>query len=164
MTTQERLHELFRYEDGNLIRKIARPLSPEGSIVGTVNGPEGRLTVTVDGRAYLVHRLIFLMHHGYLPKLIDHIDGNPRNNRIENLREATHGQNIQNSRKHRDARTSRFKGVHYDPKRGTWRAQCKVNGRQVTLGRFESEIEAALAYDVAAYKQYGEYARLNQYA
>ena len=80
MITQNRLKELFDYQNGELIRKkTGKP--------ATVKQTQGHryLRMTVDSKVASVHRMVFLWHHGYLPKITDHIDGNRLNNQIENL-------------------------------------------------------------------------------
>jgi hypothetical protein len=90
----------------------------------------------------------------------DHRDGNGLDNRRQNLRRATHRQNAQNVRAHKDG-SSRFVGVSWDSQRGKWTAAICRNGKRYSLGRFDLEQEAALARDVAAIAEYGEFARLN---
>lgn len=90
---------------------------------------------------------------------IDHINGNGLDNRRENLRIVTHQQNLMNQIKTRG--TSQFKGVTWDKLRVKWNAKIKLNRKTINLGRFDSEQEAALAYDKAAKNLFGEYAKLN---
>jgi hypothetical protein len=92
--------------------------------------------------------------------IVDHIDGDPLNNCKFNLRFATNRQNSIN-RRALLGRTSKYKGVHYDRPRDCYRARITFNGRLISLGRFEDEVEAAKAYDKAAKKYHGEFARLN---
>jgi hypothetical protein len=121
-----------------------------------------------DGRSYAVrnagkdqkrgmfermHRVILRLKKGEIP---DHIDGNGLNNQRSNLRIATHSQNAMNTRK-RSGCSSQYKGVSYDKVRSQW--MCMVRGKYV--GRFNSEKEAAQAYNVHAQKIFGEFASLN---
>jgi hypothetical protein len=113
-------------------------------------GPEQIKTVRL-------HREIISASEGLL---VDHINGNSLDNRRANLRLATHAQNMHNRRKRKNT-TSRFIGVYFDKERGKWVAQIKYQGERILLGRFDSEIDGARAYDEAAKKCRGEYARLN---
>jgi AP2 domain len=92
---------------------------------------------------------------------IDHIDGWGLNNEDENLRIVNSKQNQANSRKQARKLSSRYKGVCWDKSRSRWLSCIQVDGRHITLGRHESEVEAALAYDSAAMKYFGEFAKLN---
>jgi hypothetical protein len=105
MLTQARLHELFElHPDGHLIRRVT--LSPRGrarvgdQVRGWLTG-DGYRTVRVDGKCYLLHRVIFLYTHGYLPdglyRTVDHEDRDKSNNRPGNLRDVTKSQNNMNT-------------------------------------------------------------------
>lgn len=96
MITQNRILELFEYRDGGLFWKVkpAKQIAV-GSKAGCKNS-HGYCVVRADGVLYGAHRIIFLMHHGYLPDYIDHADGNRLNNSIDNLREATASENCYN--------------------------------------------------------------------
>jgi hypothetical protein len=109
-----------------------------------------------DGRrsSLLMHRLIT----GY-PQT-DHKDWNGLNNQRSNLRPATGTQNNANQRK-RSNNSSGFKGVTWDTEQSKWYASIWVNYKRINLGRFASKVDAAIAYDVAARKYHGEYARTN---
>ncbi|RPJ28717.1 MAG: hypothetical protein EHM35_13565, partial [Planctomycetaceae bacterium] len=93
-------------------------------------------------------------------KVVDHISGNKLDNTRANLRNITQGQNIRNKAKCFGS-TSIYKGVYYDEKRHRWEAHICFNNRNLFLGRFDSEVEAACAYDRAAVGAFGEFARLN---
>ena len=91
----------------------------------------------------------------------DHINGKRLDNRKANLRAATFSQNIWNSKKVSTPTYSKYKGVTYRKSSGKWLAMISLNSRQIFLGSFEDEAQAAKAYDRAAKKHYGEFARLN---
>jgi hypothetical protein len=161
--TQELVKELFDYvpETGELVwkQKLSRNDKGQvGAVAGVVNN-RGRRHIKVDGKLYLGHRIVFLYHHGYLPKSIDHIDRNPLNNKIDNLRECTQSQNIINATK-RSKCTSIYKGVHWN-KNGKWQSSIAINGKQIYLGSFNEESDAAQAYNLAAEQYFGEFAHFN---
>lgn len=160
MTTQDRVRELFDYrDDGRLVRKISiQSRSQAGSVAGG-NSTRGVVIVSVDYRRYKAHRLIWLWHYGILPPEIDHIDGDPSNNRIENLRAATHATNMKNM-KTPSTNRSGFKGVRFHLPTRKWTAQIGVNKKSVYLGIFLTPEDAYAAYCRAAVKYHGEFARL----
>lgn len=94
--------------------------------------------------------------------LVDHFDHDGLNNRRWNLRPATGSQNSANSRVYLKAKSSRFKGVTWYRRNRKWGARICVNGTHRHLGLFTSEEDAALAYNAAALKAFGEYAFPNQ--
>jgi hypothetical protein len=108
-----------------------------------------------------------LMSHDILGKppkgiSIDHADRNRLNNCKCNLRFATRSQNNANkSKSSRNFTTSRYLGVSYDRTRKMWRAQIQCINKNMFIGRFKTEGEAALAYNQAAIKYHGEFANLN---
>jgi HNH endonuclease len=107
----------------------------------------GGFHVVVLKRGYKVHRLIWLMVHGVWPDTIDHINGDPADNRLDNLRSVTKAINSQNMKRFTN-NTSGVTGVSFDTARGTWAAYVNHLGVRTTLGRF-----TALADAVAVRKQ-----------
>jgi hypothetical protein len=91
----------------------------------------------------------------------DHADGDTLNNRRANLRIVTNSQNAKNKRTRGRAKTSRYKGVNWYAARGQWTARVTSDYRGYHLGYFDSEEQAARAYDEAAKRHHGEYAALN---
>ena len=149
MRSSVELQKMFKHhEDGSVSR-----LTYEGStaIIGDAVGclAQGYLKVSIDDKLYLLHRVLFKMNNGYLPPYVDHIDNNPLNNRKENLREATLSQNSWNSVKRTAQCSSSYKGVSWDKKQAKWRSYINIKRKQQHLGYFESEDEAAKAYDDA---------------
>lgn len=134
---------------------------------GDVAGFKGKTCcrIGVDGRSYNAHRLAWAMHYKEQPPpIIDHINGDPHDNRIANLRPATVAENARNSKKP-CTNKSGFKGVHYhDDKRShgqvkKWRAYIKVNGAPKYLGAYKTPEEASEAYLRAAALYHGDFAR-----
>lgn len=102
-----------------------------------------------------------LLHQFLLPRAnrIDHRDGDGLNNRRRNLRPATSQQNNRGFRLKDTAASSRYRGVSWDSCRGKWKAQAKTEeGKTLFLGRFNSEPDAALAYDRYVLENYGDFA------
>ncbi len=91
---------------------------------------------------------------------IDHKNGDGLDNRRKNLRVCTKSQNAMN-RKSQKYSTSIYLGVSWDKEKKRWRAIIKANGKTKKLGRFKTELEAAIIYNIAARKYFGEFARPN---
>lgn len=91
----------------------------------------------------------------------DHINSDSLDNRKANLRTATRLQNSWNRSKSSKPGYSKSKGVTFDKKMQKWLAQIRVRGKHISHGRFKDEIQAAKAYDKAAKKHFGEFAKLN---
>lgn len=164
MITRERLMELLDYdpETGIFVWRVARnSRTRAGSIAGAVathsTGYQCR-RIGIDGRSYLAHRLAWLYLHGRWPvDQIDHIDNDSLNNRIANLREARHAENMRN-RGAQANNVSGLKGVSWDKKSRKWYAAIKCNGRMQSIGRFERIEDAASAYEATARRIHGEFA------
>ncbi len=137
MITQEELIDMFDYVDGKLMKN--------GSEFGWM-GDRGYHRTKVEGKSYQSHRLIYLYHHGYIPKFVDHINRKREDNHIENLRGCTQSQNSRNALKRRDG-VSKYRGV--SKHRNKWKACIRLNYKQHYLGVYDSEDAAALAYDIA---------------
>lgn len=111
---------------------------------------------SVRSRALLLHRLVMNAPVGLL---VDHINGDKLDNRRSNLRLCTNAQNQWN--RHVRFGTSPYKGVSWDKKASKWRAAIRFNGRTTNLGSFDDERDAALAYNAAALRLFGEFANPN---
>jgi hypothetical protein len=92
--------------------------------------------------------------------LVDHRNRDPLDNRRQNLRFATHSENVQNRGKRKNT-TSKFIGVWFRKVNGKWESRITHKDKKIYIGTFDSEIDAAKAYDEAARKYHGEFARLN---
>lgn len=93
--------------------------------------------------------------------IIDHKNGDGRDNREANLRQANYSQNSQNRKKIKRICGSQYKGVWLDKKTGKWRAQICYGGKKKHLGYYSNEAEAARVYDNAAMRYHGRFAKLN---
>ena len=98
-----------------------------------------------------LHRLFFYLHNRYLPKLVDHKDNNPKNNKVENLRDLDTSGNAMNSNKRKFYKgrptTSIYKGVSWDKPSKKWRACLMVKGKYFHLGSFDNQDDAGQAYN-----------------
>lgn len=159
--TQELLKELFDYDQrGFLVERTFRCNRwKPGTLVKRKSNYFGYKSLVLNGKSYLLHRLIFLWNHGYMPDYIDHANRNPRDNRIENLREATRSNNSSNSiRQNKNG----FRGVTLvKGKIDRWCARIKFKGKFTRLGIYDTKEEAAKAYDKKAIELQGPFAVLN---
>lgn len=117
----------------------------------------GRNSEKKCGKQIWMHRLIINAPNGLQ---VDHKDGNGLNNTRVNLRLATHSQNQHNRGKSR-INKSGYKGVSWDKSKGKWYATIYINSKQINLGRYQTPEMAAIAYDEAARKYHGEFAKTN---
>ena len=149
-----------RYEDGNLYRTTNKGGKKIGDKVGWLTHCNGRpyWKMRVGGKTTYLHHAIFVLHHGYKPDYIDHIDGTPTNNRIENLRAATQSQNSANSIMSRN-NTSGYKGVTYRKDTAKWQAAVMVNRKHISLGSYVTKEDAYEAYKAGSQKHFGEFSR-----
>jgi len=106
--------------------------------------------ISVKNKQYYAHRLAWMYIYGSFPSLnIDHINGNKRDNRLSNLREATISENAQNRGKQVN-NTSGYKGVYWAKKSKKWEASIRKNNKTIHLGLYATPQEAYEVYKKAA--------------
>lgn len=132
MITQEYLHSLFHYENGMLYRRYnaANNKIKAGDVAAILHKATGYYRICIDSKRYPLHRVMYLYHHGYMPKIVDHIDCDKTNNRIENLRDADATWNNTN-KKIQTNNTSGIKGISFYPKFNRIHAQIQVHGKKI---------------------------------
>ena len=111
-----------------------------------------------DVKKFTIHRLVakaFLDNPDNKPK-VDHIDNNPANNNVKNLRWCSQKDNLYNQDKHKN-NTTGFKGIVFDKYANKYKAQIKINGKNKHLGLFETAEEASKAYDAKAKEIHGDF-------
>jgi hypothetical protein len=137
---QDLLKELYDYQDGFLINRFnINPRAMKGEKAGCLIKTTGYTGIRINSKRYSAHRLIWIWHNGDIPKRmeIDHINRNRGDDRIENLRLATHQENMFNS----------FgKGCFWNKSRNKWHSQISINDSIKYLGSFDNEQEAHQAY------------------
>ena len=147
--TYERLTSLLAYDPntGSFTRKIRTSTSTD---VGQIAGSNNKYSqIRIDGRLYRTCRLAWMYVHKSWPSgQIDHIDRDPANDRIANLRDVTQSENQHNSGTRND-NWSGYPGVSWYAKSCLWRARIDVNKKSIWLGYFSTREEAAAAYQAA---------------
>lgn len=162
--TPEILKEHLEYRDGHLwwikLPKQASKID-QSKPAGHTNNSRYR-AITINGRRYLEHRLVWLYHFGKWPDMeLDHINGDRNDNRIENLREVTRQQNLFNSVS--KGGTSKYKGVSWDKNRNKWVAQYMLDRKHYYIGRYDTEELAREAYIKTVTKVHKEFAEHKRY-
>lgn len=148
MLTQAKVKELFNYdpETGDLIWKVDLYSNKiKGKVAGSLH-VSGYKHIQINGKKFKAHRLVWLWHHGFFTsKQIDHINGRPSDNRVENLREATRSQNMQNQHKAHTRNRSGYLGVRKQKQK--WCAIItSCFGKRIYLGAYDTPEEAHEAY------------------
>lgn len=157
--TQEEAHRLFEYRDGALYWKIRPAMRNHiGDVVGGTNGTkQPYLRGRYKKHRFMVHQIVFLMHHGFIPECVDHIDGNIQNNRIENLRQATTAQNAYNQKLHTN-NTSGHRCVSWHKHHKIWVVRLCIRQKNVLTKYFKDFELACLFADEARDIYHGNYA------
>jgi hypothetical protein len=157
---QQDVTDCFEYRDGYLYWKgVSHPNKqhmmdkPAGSIHKT-----GYRHITWRGKVHKSHRLIFMLHYGYLPPEVDHINGDRANNRIENLRPATRSEN-QCNRNALANNTSGYPGVSWHKASKAWLVRVMKNGKSHLIGYFKDLELAGLVATEARSLYHGAYAK-----
>jgi hypothetical protein len=151
------LNEYFLHKDGKLYwKKITGNRVSVGDEAGSLQG-DGYLKVCLLGKKYAVHRIIYAMHNQLNPEVVDHIDGNRLNNKIDNLRACTKTQNNTNTsiRKHN---TSGCKNVSFHKQTGKWRVIVRKDGKPHSFGLYDDIELADLVALEARNKLHGDFA------
>lgn len=159
---QKQLQSLLCYEPltGEFVWRVRheKAFNMSGKHAGTKSRKS--IVLSINNKTYAAHRLAWVYVHGDVltqDMQVDHINNNPHDNRIVNLRIATHAQNCSNARKW--TKKSLPKGVSLQPKSGRYRVRIQVEKRGVYLGTYDTPEEAHEVYCEAAKKYHGEFAR-----
>lgn len=182
LPSQEVLRQLLRYEpDTGKLFRLPRIITEEetqdgrgaawataaynaanaGKEAFTSKDRRGYLHGKVLGVKFQAHRIIWKLVHGKDPEQVDHINNNPSDNRLVNLRACTNAENARNSSKRKPG-SSQYRGVCWVPRDQKWAASISNGqGGKISLGHHGDEIAAAKAYDKAARELHGEFATLN---
>jgi len=138
----EELREHFELVDGVIFKKTADGLVPAKE---HSNG-RGYFKVNYASTNIKAHRLIWMLHYGYNPIMLDHINGDKTDNRIENLREVSNRENAQNQQMHREGK---LLGVYMNKRKYYARIRIHTQDNQVYIGPYTNQKEAASAYEAA---------------
>jgi hypothetical protein len=159
LPSQERLMELFEYNgDGGLKRLVSAGNQKAGIIAYGKREKCGRRRLLVDGEHYLFHRVLWKLIYGNEPKFIDHINQDPSDNRIENLRQVDKCSNSRHQKLPIN-NTSGFFGVSWHADMGKWVSKICVNSKKVHAGYHTNIKDAVLAYNEKCNELHGEFGK-----
>lgn len=159
--TQTQLKTRLSYDPGTgVFTRVS------GRYVGRTAGNKtssGYLRLKIGDMEVLAHRIASLYMEGYIPSMVDHIDGDPGNNQWTNLRVCNVSQNGANRRKQKRTSSCKYKGVSYRGNKTTPKYEVTImcEGSPIYLGYFEDPINAAITYDIHATRLFGNYAHTN---
>lgn len=161
--TQDMLKKLFVYNDG----KLNKPGRVCKLLVNTNDHPTGKdrsHKKRVLGSNQSLHNLIWIYFNGNIPENMYVIfeDKNVDNTRIENLRLEMKCYKFCRNRKTSNPKSSKYKGVGLKLATGKWYSRIRVFGQMISLGCFSNEEDAALAYNIASYKYFGDISCKNE--
>ncbi len=163
--TAEYVKSILNYDSSTGIfvwkESLARSIKI-GQFAGTIT-TTGHVSIKIKNSAYLAHRLAYLIITERWPEnQIDHINHVRNDNRWCNLREATQKENSRNRMSAQKNNKLGIKGVYWNKQNKKYQGYIRVNRKLKHLGCFETKEEASLAYNEAAIKYFGEFAKLNE--
>jgi hypothetical protein len=147
--TKGELSESFRVNGQGVLERMNAKHSPKGvwSVVECkANTTKGYCEVYFRGAGIKYHTIIWILVKGGIEDadaVIDHIDGDKLNNKIENLRLVSNRENCQNKESHRNGR---LQGCYFHKQNNKWKAQIVTNGKVIALGYYETELDAHGVY------------------
>ena len=167
MLTQERALQAFDYNPvtGKLFWKVFTSrrvkVGQEAGSLNTSGAAKGYISVRIDTKLYLAHRVIWLMVHGEWPEQdTDHLDLNRSNNKLSNLRTASRAQNMWNRPK-LSGNTSGVKGVFRSKTTGNFIASTRCNGKKIHIGVYKTIEEAHKAWIAAVTTYHGSFVHID---
>lgn len=160
----KRFNEAFEYRDGKLFWKINTNKSKKliGKEAGCKSSGEYGV-VNLDGKSYSIHKVIYCMHTGEIPVVVDHINGEYRDHRIENLRAADHHTNNYNKGVQSNNKLG-IKNVCWNKQNKKWWVQVRAKGKTVLSAMFDNLELAELVAIEARNKFHGEFANHGEFA
>lgn len=147
--TQDKLLEAFEYNPSNgELRYKHDSISGKRGELATIKHSQGYLTVRINGKDYLAHRIVFFMSYGYFPVQVDHINHIRTDNSLNNLREVSNRDNQLNTSLSINSKT-KINGVCLHKPTNKYRAYIMVDRKHIHLGLFNTVEEASLARNKA---------------
>jgi hypothetical protein len=159
MFTQLKLKEILKYNPKTGVFSWLNPLSNRvccGDNAGFIGKETGYRLIGLFGKTYQAHRVAWFYIYNEWPKFIDHINHDRADNRMLNLREVTHSENLKNQ-KMRATNTSGITGVYWNKEKKKWDSKITVDYESISLGRFNDKFEAICARK-SANNKYGFHA------